>query len=46
MTKKPNHTAQPAPKKAYQTPRLKKLGDVRKLTLKTGSDADGFGGHF
>ncbi|WP_170069423.1 hypothetical protein [Spirosoma pollinicola] len=31
------------PKKAYKTPRLKALGSVKKLTLKSGSAVDGFG---
>ena len=31
-------------KKAYKTPKLKALGSVRKLTLKTGSNVDGLGG--
>ncbi|QDK80199.1 lasso RiPP family leader peptide-containing protein [Spirosoma sp. KCTC 42546] len=33
-------------KKAYQTPKLTGLGNVKKLTLKTGSNVDGFGGTF
>lgn len=33
-------------KRTYQKPKLKSLGSVRKITLKTGSDTDGFGGHF
>lgn len=31
-------------KKSYQTPAIKNLGSVRKLTLKTGSNVDGLGG--
>ena len=35
----------PTPKKkSYQTPTIKTLGSVRKLTLKTGSNVDGLGG--
>ena len=30
-------------KKAYKTPKLKTLGNVKKLTLKSGSSVDGFG---
>lgn len=30
-------------KKAYTKPKLKSLGSVRSLTLKTGSATDGFG---
>jgi hypothetical protein len=33
-------------KKTYQTPVLKKIGSVRKLTLKAGSQVDAFGGTF
>ncbi len=33
-------------KKAYKTPKLKVLGNVKKLTLKTGSNMDGLGGTF
>ena len=45
-TKKTVHIAAPAPKKAYKTPKLTVLGSVKKLTLKTGSNVDGFGGSF
>jgi hypothetical protein len=31
------------PKRAYQSPRLKRLGQVKTLTLKSGSSVDGFG---
>ncbi len=31
-------------KKAYQTPKIKGLGSVKKLTLKLGSNVDGMGG--
>jgi hypothetical protein len=38
------HTAVPVrQKKAYQTPKVNVLGNVRKLTLKSGSSTDGFG---
>ncbi|WP_461149835.1 hypothetical protein [Spirosoma pulveris] len=33
----------PLRKKAYHAPKLKPLGNVKKLTLKTGSSVDGFG---
>ncbi|WP_157815954.1 lasso RiPP family leader peptide-containing protein [Spirosoma pollinicola] len=33
----------PSPRKTYQTPALKNLGSVKKLTLKSGSATDGFG---
>ena len=36
-------TAVPTPKKAYNTPKLNVLGNVKKLTLKIGSAADGIG---
>jgi hypothetical protein len=39
-------SVQPLPKKAYKPPKLNVLGNVRKLTLKTGSDVDGFGASF
>jgi hypothetical protein len=35
--------ATPQPKRAYKSPRLKTLGNVKKLTLKSGSATDGFG---
>ncbi|WP_262889200.1 hypothetical protein [Spirosoma agri] len=35
----------PAIRKAYQTPKIKTLGNVKKLTLKTGSNTDMMGGH-
>jgi hypothetical protein len=41
-TKNPSLTT-PQPKRAYQSPRLKTLGSVKHLTLKTGSAVDGFG---
>ena len=37
------HILTPSPKKAYKTPKLKALGTVKQLTLKSGSLADGFG---
>jgi hypothetical protein len=40
-TKKPARSHQP--KRAYQSPKLKTLGSVKTLTLKTGSATDGFG---
>jgi len=43
---KTKHLSAQRPKKAYQTPKLKVLGNVKKLTLKTGSNTDGFGGTF
>lgn len=45
-TKKTVHIAAPAPKKAYKAPKLTVLGSVKKLTLKAGSNVDGFGGSF
>ncbi|WP_168207761.1 hypothetical protein [Spirosoma sp. KCTC 42546] len=46
MKTKSNHISNASPKKAYQAPRVKSLGNVKKLTLKTGSNVDGFGGTF
>jgi len=46
MTANPIHVSAPTPKKAYKAPQLKILGNVKKLTLKTGSNTDGFGGTF
>ncbi|WP_461074121.1 hypothetical protein [Spirosoma horti] len=43
MTTKTVHISAPTPKKAYKTPKLKALGSVKKLTLKSGSAVDGFG---
>ncbi|WP_461068980.1 hypothetical protein [Spirosoma horti] len=43
MTTKTVHISAPTPKKAYKTPKLKSLGSVKKLTLKSGSATDGFG---
>lgn len=44
-TKLKPHTGLIKPaKKAYQTPKLKGLGSVEKLTLKLGSNVDGMGG--
>ncbi|RAI77024.1 hypothetical protein HMF3257_27705 [Spirosoma telluris] len=43
MKTKSNHISTNSPKKAYQTPRVKSLGNVKKLTLKTGSNTDTFG---
>ncbi len=31
-------------RKTYTAPKLKKYGNVSKITLKTGSDTDGLGG--
>ncbi|MCX6217888.1 hypothetical protein [Spirosoma sp.] len=42
-TKKDISVSAPARKKAYCAPKLKPLGNVKKLTLKTGSSVDGFG---
>ncbi|WP_461150055.1 hypothetical protein [Spirosoma pulveris] len=42
-TRKQPSTATPKPKRAYKSPKLKTLGNVKKLTLKTGSATDGFG---
>ncbi len=44
MKTKAVHLLTPSPKKAYKTPTLKVLGNVKKLTLKTGSNVDGLGG--
>ncbi len=30
----------------YQTPKLKKIGNIRNLTLKSGSQSDVFGGTY
>lgn len=38
------HTSVPTPKRAYKSPKLKVLGNVKKLTLKVGSNTDGLGG--
>ena len=46
MNKKPVRLSAPSPKKAYKTPTLKVLGNVKKLTLKVGSNTDGLGGSF
>jgi hypothetical protein len=46
MTAKPIHISAPSPKKAYKAPKVKVLGNVKKLTLKTRSNSDGFGGTF
>ncbi|WP_425290925.1 hypothetical protein [Spirosoma linguale] len=43
LTKKDISVSAPARKRAYSTPKLKSLGNVKKLTLKTGSSVDGFG---
>ncbi|SOD93237.1 hypothetical protein SAMN06269250_4425 [Spirosoma fluviale] len=43
MTAKTSNKGRLAPKKVYKTPRLKSLGNVKTLTLKTGSSVDGFG---
>ena len=39
----PNIRVAKVAKKAYQAPKLQALGSVKKLTLKGGSAADGFG---
>ena len=44
MKTKAVHTQTTSPKKAYKTPKLKALGNVKKLTLKVGSNVDGMGG--
>ena len=46
MTIKKMPLAAPSPKRAYKTPKLSVLGNVKKLTLKVGSNTDGFGGTF
>ncbi|MCK8493624.1 hypothetical protein M0L20_17290 [Spirosoma sp. RP8] len=46
MNKRINQSIIPSAKKAYKTPKLKVLGNVKKLTLKVGSNTDGFGGTF
>lgn len=43
MKIKPIQTPILSPKKAYKTPKLKVLGNVKKLTLKVGSNTDGMG---
>ena len=43
MNTKVIHKPNPSPKKTYKTPRLKLLGNVKKLTLKVGSNTDGMG---
>ncbi|WP_461148253.1 hypothetical protein [Spirosoma pulveris] len=43
MSKKAIHISASSPKKAYKAPKIKSLGSVRQLTLKTGSAVDGFG---
>ncbi len=45
MNTKAKYQSAPTPKKAYKTPKLKVLGNVKKLTLKVGSNTDGFGGN-
>ena len=42
MKTKPVHTSTPT--RAYKSPKLKVLGNVKKLTLKVGSNTDGLGG--
>lgn len=42
--KQRNQTA--AGRKVYQKPYLKRLGSLRQLTLKIGSNTDGMNGHF
>ncbi|MBN8827065.1 hypothetical protein [Spirosoma sp.] len=46
MNSKSNYTLPSSGKKAYQSPKLHVLGNVRKLTLKIGSNTDGFGATF
>jgi hypothetical protein len=36
-------TLTPQPKRTYHSPKLKSLGNVKHLSLKTGSSVDGFG---
>ena len=43
MTTKATHLSAPVPKKTYKAPKLKVLGNVKKLTLKSGSNVDGMG---
>lgn len=43
MKTKSNHTSALLPKKAYKTPKVNVLGNVKKLTLKIGSGTDGLG---
>jgi hypothetical protein len=42
-TRKKPSLVTPQPKRAYKSPKLKTLGNVKQLTLKSGSAADGFG---
>ncbi|WP_198045092.1 hypothetical protein [Spirosoma montaniterrae] len=44
MKTKAVHIPTLPPKKAYKTPKLNVLGNLKKLTLKTGSNVDGMGG--
>nr|WP_169518494.1 hypothetical protein [Spirosoma panaciterrae] len=46
MNSKSNHTVPSSTKKAYTSPKLHVLGNVKKLTLKIGSATDGFGATF
>ena len=43
MRTKSNPTPASLPKKAYKTPKVTVLGNVKKLTLKIGSGTDGMG---
>ncbi|MBC3792838.1 hypothetical protein [Spirosoma utsteinense] len=43
MKTKSIHISAPSPKKAYKTPKVNVLGNVKKLTLKIGSATDGLG---
>ena len=43
MKSTPSRLSTQTPKKAYKTPSLKVLGNVKKLTLKAGSLSDGMG---
>jgi hypothetical protein len=43
MKKVPTYSVTPSSKKAYKAPKAKLLGNIKKLTLKSGSAIDGFG---
>lgn len=43
MAGKTIHSVNSLPKKSYQAPAVKLLGNAKKLTLKSGSATDGFG---
>ncbi|WP_170061086.1 hypothetical protein [Spirosoma aerolatum] len=46
MKTHPKNKSVVSSKKTYASPKLKVLGSVRTLTLKSGSNTDGFGGTF